>query len=185
MRRKDREMDRNFALDVIDRADYGSLALVENGQPYVIPLSFARYNDFLYFHSATSGRKVELLNKLPYVSISFVGKVEVPDLYSDRELSDIKDKKGIKSIVSRIFTTEYESAIVSGRVIELEDKNEKIKGLRHICQKYTPDKMEYFLDAVDSDLKNVNVYFVKIDEITGKRKKYDRSGEEMKWRRLE
>lgn len=43
MRRKDREMNRDFGLQVIDQAQYGVLSLPEgDGLAYGIPLSIAR-----------------------------------------------------------------------------------------------------------------------------------------------
>ena len=53
MRRKDREMDRDFGLMVIDKARFATLAMVtEDGKPYAIPVSPARVGDVLYIHSA-------------------------------------------------------------------------------------------------------------------------------------
>ena len=40
MRRKDREMDKNFALDVLKKSPYVVLSLTdENNNPYCIPIS--------------------------------------------------------------------------------------------------------------------------------------------------
>lgn len=185
MRRKDREMKRDFALDLIDRADYGSLALVDGGQPYVVPISAARYKDLIYFHSANAGKKVELLKGEPYVSISFVGEVQLPNLYGEEDLKKIQEEGNLSQVVSRVFTTEFESAIVFGQVLAIEDREEKIKGLRYICQKYTPNRLDYFSGAVDTDLRHVNVYCIRIEELSAKRKKYDQAGQEMKWGRME
>ena len=56
MRRKDREMDKDFGLEVIDKSKYGVISLVDNNNmPYSVPLSIVRDGDMLYFHSATVG----------------------------------------------------------------------------------------------------------------------------------
>ena len=56
MRRKDREMNAEFGLEVIDRAEFGVLSLVDpQGEVYSVPLSIARDGSQLYFHSARSG----------------------------------------------------------------------------------------------------------------------------------
>ena len=54
MRRKDREMNTEFAKQVIDRSRYGVLSIIETGSgtPYSIPLSIVRDDEVLYFHSA-------------------------------------------------------------------------------------------------------------------------------------
>ena len=56
--------------------------------------------------------------------------------------------------------------------------------MRLVCEKYTPDKMEYFDMAIKAGLSRTNVYRVEIEAITSKRKKYDSSGKEMKWGRI-
>lgn len=66
-----------------------------------------------------------------------------------------------------------------------EGKDEKIKAMRSICEKYTPDKMKYFDSAINAGLNRTNVYKMKIENITAKRKKYDSQGVEMKWARME
>lgn len=183
MRRKDREMDREFGLEVIDKAKYGVISMIdEDGEPYGIPLSIIRDKDTLYFHSAKEGKKVDIFKNNPKVSIAFIGDVKVPENYTKDELEEIvKDEKKAGSLISKVFTTEYESAIVKGEVELVESTNEQIKAMEIICKKYTPTKMNYFDMAIKSGIKHTNIYKVEIEDITAKRKKYDNSGEEMKW----
>lgn len=187
MRRKDREMSAEFGLEVIDRARYGIVSMVnKNNEPYGIPLSIVRDGSTLYFHSAKEGEKVKILETNPKVSIAFVGNTKIPENYTEEELSEIaRDKSKAKLLISNVFTTEFESAIVRGKVKLVENEEEKIKAMRLICEKYTPSKMEYFPLAIEAGLGRANVYKVEIQEITAKRKKYDEKGEEMKWGRME
>ena len=186
MRRKDREMDRDFGLSVIDDAAYGTLAMVDSETgPYCLPLSIVRDGNTLYFHSAKEGQKVEILKNNPQVCISFVGRVQVPDNYTDEELDEIvKDERKIVHLISKVFTTEFESAIVKGRVEVVLEKEEQVHAMRLICEKYTPTKMKYFDRAIEAGLGRAQVYKIEIDQITAKRKKYDQDGEEMKWGRM-
>ena len=187
MRRKDREMSREFGLEVIDKARYGVISMIdEYNEPYGIPLSIVRDKSTLYFHSAMDGRKVKIFEKNPNVSISFIGEIKIPEKYTKGELDEIaKDESKAVLLISSVFTTEYESAVVKGKVRLVEDEEEKIKAMRLICEKYTSTKMDYFDIAVKSGLKRTNIYEVEIEEITAKRKKYDKNGEEMKWGRME
>lgn len=57
--------------------------------------------------------------------------------------------------------------------------------MRLVCEKYTPGKRDYFPMAIEAGLGRANVYKIGIEEITGKRKKYDGEGKEMKWGRME
>jgi len=187
MRRKDREMGREFGMKIIDKSRHGVISMVdEDNEPYGIPLSIVRDGHNLYFHSAMEGRKVKIFEKNPSVSVVFVGEIKVPENYNKEELDEIvKYESKAVLLISSVFTTEFESAVAKGKVKLVEDEEEKIKAMKLICEKYTPTKMDYFDMAIKAGLKRTNVYRIEIEEITGKRKKYDTYGEEMKWCRME
>ena len=182
MRRKDREMDKEFGLKVIDNARYGIVSMVnDDNKPHGIPLSLVRNENYLYFHSAKDGEKVNIFEKNNDVSVSFVGHVNVPGNYTKEELEEIlKDESKVNLLASSVFTTEFESAIIKGKVKLVEDEEERVKGMSLICEKHTPTMMDYFNMAINPGLEKVNIYRIEIEEITAKRKKYDRNGEEMK-----
>lgn len=187
MRRKDREMDKDFALRVIDQSSYGVVSLVDkNDLPYGMPLSIVREGHMLYFHSAVAGKKVDLFDLEPIVNVVFVGEVQVPNLYSKEELEElIKDKKNTNVVLSTVFTTEFESAIVKGKIKKITNDNKKIQALGLICNKYTPDKMDLFDMGVEPGVDSVLIYEIEMEEVTAKRKKFDAVGKEMKWMRGE
>lgn len=188
MRRKDREMSREFAISIVDKANFGTIALwdFENEETYSVPLSIVRIGEVLYFHSGKSGRKVDLLKNSNKVSISFVGEVEVPDKFSMDSLRGIVESgENLSILLSRVFTTQFESAIVTGKPRLIEDEKEKIEAMKKICEKYTPSKMEFFSKGVEVGLSKVNIYGIDILSVTGKRKKLDSTGEEMKFGRME
>lgn len=181
MRRKDREMDREFAYSLIDKASFGTLSLRDEDKPYGIPLSLVREGDNLYFHSAKQGKKVELLAHNPYVSVTFVGDTNIPELFSQEELEEMaRDESKAAVLISNVFTTEFASAIVTGRAQLVAEEAERVKAIKLICEKYTPTKMAYFAMALKSGLKRMNLYKIQIDEVTAKRKKYDEQGKEIK-----
>ncbi len=183
MRRKDREMGKKFGMEVIDKSIYGIISMIdENNEPYGIPLSIVRDENILYFHSAMDGKKVKIFEKNSNVSVAFIGETKIPENYTKDELDEIaKDESKAALLTSNVFTTEYESAVVKGRVKLVENEEEKIKAMKLICEKYTPAKMDYFNMAIKAGLKRTNVYKIEIEEIKSKRKKYDINGEEMKW----
>ena len=182
MRRKDREMDQDFAREVIDRSQYGVLACVTpDGKPYAVPLSIARDGDRLFFHSATAGSKVDYLPDGQEVALTFVSHVQVPELFSPEELAKMANEPGAASRMgSNVFTTEFESACVQGKVYELTDPAEKISGLRFICEKFTPEKMAFFELTAGGALHITKVYEIRIESLTGKRKRFDAQGNELK-----
>ncbi|MDO9109590.1 MAG: pyridoxamine 5'-phosphate oxidase family protein, partial [Desulfatirhabdiaceae bacterium] len=72
MRRKDKEMkDPDAISSVIRRSTVCRLGMSDDNQPYVLPMSFGYKEGAVYFHSATEGRKIEILQKNPRVCIEF------------------------------------------------------------------------------------------------------------------
>ncbi|QQO10431.1 pyridoxamine 5'-phosphate oxidase family protein [Breznakiella homolactica] len=165
MRRKDREMPREFAGEVLDKCGYASLATVgSDGFAYCVPVSIVRDGEWIYFHCAPEGRKIENLRYQPRVCISAVGETRIPE---------------------NEFTTEYESAVVTGTAEEVINDEEKIHALRLLCLRYTPGNMAAFDEAIKRSLGRTSVWKVPMESVSGKRKKYDSSGKEMKFGRME
>ena len=187
MRRKDREMSYAFALELIDRLPYATLSTIDKeGNPYGIPLSIIRHEKALYFHSAKAGKKVEAFETTKNVCLTFVGEVNIPELFSSEELEEFsKDKSKGATLISKVFTTEFESAIVQGEISLVEDKAEAIEAMRRLCKKYTPNKMGLFDLAIETGLKRTHLFKITMNQVTAKRKKFDSSGEELKWQRKE
>ena len=165
MRRSDREMDRDFAMAVADKCEYATIAMIDtDGSPYCLPISIARDGDNIYFHSAKEGHKISALKNAPDICMSCVG-----------DTCRAEDK----------FTTEFESAIIRGNTEEVLDDAEKIHALKLICQRHTPSNMHNFEQAIEKSLSRTGVWKIRIREISGKRKKYDKNGIEMKFGRME
>lgn len=153
MRRSDREQSREFSLALIDRCSHGVAALsTGENTPYCLPLSFVRVENCLYFHSARAGRKVDLLRANPRICITFVGE----------------DSPAF--VPPSMYTTYFQSAIVTGTVAEVTDPTEKAEALRALCAKLIPHNMEAFPLALKESLPVTAVWRVEMDTITGKAK---------------
>lgn len=184
MRRKDREMNEDFALQVIDRAGFGVISVVDENTAYGIPISISRIGKKLYFHSAKAGKKVDLFSKNPKVHVSFVGENHVPTVFDRKKVEDIsKNPEKFSELTGKLFTLEFESAMVLGNIQKIENDEEKINALRSICEKFTPEWMEYFNLAIKNSLDYTDVYVIEIEKLTAKRKKFDEFGEELKWQK--
>lgn len=157
MRRKDREMDTEFALAVADKCEYAVISMTDGaGMPYCVPVTIARDGQSLYFHCAKEGEKINILRKHPRVCVACVG-----------DTCRAKDK----------FTTAYESAIIKGTACEVENDEEKIRALRLICERHTPANMGNFDEAVKKSLARTGVWRIEIQTITGKQKKLKKQTE--------
>lgn len=153
MRRNDRAQGRDFSLALIDRCTHGVMALsTGEAVPYCLPLSFVRVGDELYFHCAREGRKVDLLRRFPQVCVTFVGN----------------DQPAF--VPPAMYTTYFQSAIVTGTACEITDPSEKTEALRALCQKVTPEHMEGFAAAMEKSLAVTAVWKIHIEEIAGKAK---------------
>ena len=154
MRRNDRAQDRAFSLSLIDRCTHGVMA-VSTGEPapYCLPLSFVRIDEDLYFHCAREGRKLELLRRFPQVCVTFVGG----------------DQPAF--VPPAMYTTYFQSVLVTGTASEVTDPGEKVQALRALCQKVTPDRMEGFEAAVEQSLNVTAVWKVHMEELSGKAKR--------------
>ena len=141
MRRSDRARDRSFAFDVIDRCGHGVAALSTGGEgPYCIPLSLVRVGDDLFFHCALEGRKLDLLRRDPRVCVTFVA-ADQPAYLPE----------------SNMYTTFFQSAVVTGTAFEVTDPGQKTAALRALCEKMTPGHMEGFEEAVRRSLPSTAV----------------------------
>ena len=171
MRKASREMDAAFALEILDKAPYITVSFTRpDGTPYGVPLSLARTDDkTFYFHCALEGEKLDCIAANPHVALSAV----------TRCTPTVGPKDGS-------FTLQYKSAMAVGKAEIVTDRNEKIEALRVICQRFLPKHMDAFDDAIARSLERTAVVKITLTEPpTGKRKQYDKQGDELKYGRME
>lgn len=153
MRRDEREVtDIAEINDILNRCDTIRIGMNGGGYPYIIPMTFGSElvngKIFIYFHSAGAGRKWDILNSDPRVCIE-------ADLYyrvEKRENGDI--------------TAIYESVIGTGDAELLTVQEDRIAALRCMLAKY---KESGFPVTSCKGLKDVEVFRVVLNEVTGKR----------------
>lgn len=147
MRRKDRELSRDKAKEILGGGEYGVFSSIgENGYPYGVPVNYIYYDDKIYFHSADEGNKLE--------NIKFNDKV------SFTVVSDV-------SVQASQFSTNYKSVVAYGRASEIEgDKKDEV--LLLILEKYSSPFMENGKKYMDSVKDVTKVIEIKIDHLAGK-----------------
>lgn len=171
MRKASREMNSDWALDVMRRAPYITVSFTRpDGTAYGLPLSLASTDDSTwYFHCALAGDKLDAIARHPEVCLSAVARC--------RPMVGPKDNS---------FTLAYESAMAFGRAELVTDPEEKRRGLEAICRRFLPGHMDAFESSVARSLSRTAVVRVTLSAPpTGKRKQYDKNGDEMKWGRME
>ncbi len=147
LRRKDRGISDEDAVDVLKRAEYGVLStLCADGSPYGVPLNFCLVDNAIYFHCAVEGRKIDNVERNPSVSFCVVGATEV---------------------MPAKFGTKYESVIVSGTVGEVFDK-EKQAALEGLLKKYSGNHFESGLAYIEKLREKTRVFKISVATLSGK-----------------
>jgi len=152
MRRKDREItDIDEMERVINKALCCRIGLVDNDEPYVVPVCFGYERNALYFHGALEGRKVELIKENNKICFEI-----------DTDVAVVKAEKPCR------WSMKYRSVIGVGRAYILENDEEKTHGLRLIMRQYAGGDFTFSKSELDSVL----VVRVDISSITGKQSGY-------------
>lgn len=152
MRRSDREvrgLDQIY--DILSRCDTVTLGLNGEGEPYLVPMTFAPAIEdghiVIYFHSAKGGRKWEILNRDPRVGIE-------GHLY----YKVVRTENGG-------ITAKYESVIGTGNACPVTEKADKIAAFRLMTEHY---RESGFPAESCKGLPHCEVFKVVLDEVSGK-----------------
>lgn len=155
MRRKDREITEiSEIMEIMKKCDSCSVAFHDEEFPYIIPMNFGfEQKDgviSLYFHSAETGKKLDLIRRN--------GNVAFEMSCSHRLVTG-------ESACS--YTMEYESVCGNGHM-EILDHDHKIKALSLLMSQYA-DAQSFNFE--ESALKKVIVMQLSTNELYGKRLK--------------
>lgn len=164
-------MPADWALDIMRKAPYITVSFIRpDGTAYGVPLSLASTDDKTwYFHCAPEGDKLDAIAAHPEVCLSAVTKCTPTVGPNDGS-----------------FTLQYRSAIAFGRAVLVTDVEEKVAALRAISERFLPQYMDAFDEAIRRSLHRTAVVRITLTAPpTGKRKQYDKQGEEMKYGRME
>lgn len=149
MRRKDREItDRTEMEAIIKATNLLHMALVDGDMPFLVPVFYAFDGTSLYFHSAQSGSKIEILKRNSNVCF---------------EISI--DNGFIESYEPCDFEAKHRTVIGTGKAFFVEDEADKIKALDLIVAHFTDRKFEY----PKTNLDRTAVIRIEITSLKGKK----------------
>jgi uncharacterized protein len=149
MRRSDRLMKAEDAMELLEKGIYGVLSTVDDeNQPYGVPLSYAVSNNrkAIYFHGARIGKKLDNIGLNSKACFTVIGDTKV-----------LPEK----------FSTEFESVIVFGHA-KLVEGEEKIEALRNIIKKYSDDYVKEGDEYIARAASNTAAFKLTIEDFTGK-----------------
>ena len=148
MRRSDRMMNNEEALNVLVEGEYGILSTVDSGgQPYGVPLNYVVANENIFLHGANAGSKLDNIANNSKVCFSVVGKT---------------------NILPSKFTTKYESVIAFGDAALVTEEDEKIRILREFIKKYSADFIDEGETMIAKTIHRTVVVKIAVKNITGK-----------------
>jgi nitroimidazol reductase NimA-like FMN-containing flavoprotein (pyridoxamine 5'-phosphate oxidase superfamily) len=150
MRRAEKEIvDKSVIDKILTEAEIIRLAMVDEGNPYLVAMNYAYADGFIYMHSAKEGRKIDILKQNNKVAFQVDTGVE---LVLEEEACSCG--------------TKYLSVFGTGKAIFIEDKVEKIKALDAIMSKHTGKTVFEYTEKM---LEKTLIIKVKIEAMTGKK----------------
>ena len=133
MRRNDREVTDMMKIeDIISRCTCCRIGFQDDGEVYIVPLSFgyaAKGDTYIfYFHGAKEGRKIDLINKNPVVGF---------EMDTNYALNEADQACG--------YSARFQSIIGNGVVSMVSEINEKKLGLS-LLMEHNAGKKDWCFD---------------------------------------
>ena len=144
--------DKTIIYNILDKAEYGTLALCVENKPYAVPLNFVRIDDDIYFHGALKNKKMKMLEQNPHVSFSVVENYALID-------SDFSTTEGLACPATQF----YKSVSIDGVAVVKKNREVKAEVFEVFMQKHQPKGgyKSFSHSAYDKALKATAL--VKID----------------------
>jgi nitroimidazol reductase NimA-like FMN-containing flavoprotein (pyridoxamine 5'-phosphate oxidase superfamily) len=149
MRRKEREIkDLEEIQSIIRSAHLMHIALVDGDMPFLVPVFYGYDGTALYFHSAKTGSKMDILKRNNNVCF---------------EIS--VDHGIIESDAACDFEAKHRTIIGVGKAVFVADEAEKIQALDLVVANFTDKKFAYSA----ANLKRTTVIRIDIASMKGKK----------------
>ena len=153
IRRQDRLLDEERAMEIIKEGEYGVLSMQDAGGngAYGVPINYVwdRGNS-IYLHCAPAGRKLECIDKCPNVSFCIVGRTKV-----------IPEK----------FTAAYESVILECTAHRSLHEAERMSALSLLLSKYSPSDKMRGIEYANKSFARTEIIRLDIEKISAKCKR--------------
>lgn len=148
MRRSDKAVTEQPDIEKILRVGKTcQLAFAGESVPYLVTLNYAYHDGVLYFHSASEGRKIDLIRKRPEVAFTVA-----------LDLGLIKDENACD------WSVRFQSVVGHGQISLFETPTEKQRALDLFMSQYSNEKFSY----PDKMIQATAVFKLVISEMTAK-----------------
>jgi nitroimidazol reductase NimA-like FMN-containing flavoprotein (pyridoxamine 5'-phosphate oxidase superfamily) len=144
---RDVTTDRDIIDSIIRRAAVCRVAMSDEGQPYVVPVSFGYEDGTLYFHCSAEGKKIDILRKNNAVCVEF-------DVDQEITKTERTCQWGVK----------HRSVIGFGQAFFVKGLEEKQRALDVIVAHYEGEPQDY----PQATLNKTTVVRIEIRDATAK-----------------
>jgi nitroimidazol reductase NimA-like FMN-containing flavoprotein (pyridoxamine 5'-phosphate oxidase superfamily) len=149
MRRKEKQIvDKGIIEKILLESEICRIAMLDGSEPYLVPLNYGYANNIIYIHSATEGRKIDILKVNKRVCFEIEYHAEI-----------IKKDEPCK------WSTKYQSVIGYGNIEIITDTEAKKRGMDIIMNKYG---YQGDIEYNEGSIGRMNLLQLKIDKITAK-----------------
>jgi len=145
---------------ILDSHDVGLLVMCREGEPYAVPMNHAYHDGKLYFHCATTGKKLDMIRANPRVSYVVNRETGEPPAAEK----------------SRMCHGDWESVIVCGSARVIEDPEALRRAFLTFGRHYDPN-----FQFSERALENTRAIIIEIDSMTARREVQDEPVEYWSW----
>ncbi len=111
--------------DILNNAEFGTLAICADNRPYSLPLNYVVVKDEIFVHGKKTGKKIDIMKTNSYASFSVVESFStLPSYFSTDD--------GRASPATHM----YKSVIIDGHTEFIDDYDTKANALEELMKKY-------------------------------------------------
>jgi len=143
--------DRDTVYQILDEGFICHVGFIADGQPFVIPTSYARKDDLLYIHGSAASRMLRH------------AATGIPACITVTLLDGLVLARSIFN-----HSMNYRSVVVLGTATAIEDREEKLAALRALSEHILPGRWQDSRQPNEQELKATAVLQLPIQEFSAK-----------------
>jgi nitroimidazol reductase NimA-like FMN-containing flavoprotein (pyridoxamine 5'-phosphate oxidase superfamily) len=143
--------DRALVNAILDEAMVCHVGFAVDGQPFVLPMAYARLDECLYLHGAVSNRMLKTLNEgaPACVTVTLLDGLVLARSAFHQSLN-------------------YRSVVILGTAREVTDAEEKRAALDALTEHLAPGRLAEIRAPSDEELRATTVLAIPVDEVSAK-----------------